>query len=206
MKKIQALALAWALLIALCACGPKPPAQAPEAGSGDQTDYAGLPAPGTDPAKQAPEDFIRPALDVFSWFAVAPLEADMAQVKQAPLETGGEPVDWFRVKDTRLDTYQKLSAYVRNFFDEEITGQLMSNGVYRDIDGYLYNTQGGRGTNITIEGEHFDIIDMNEDTVRFEVAVSYTADSGEPENPKILEFVMKKQNGKWVFTEFPFYL
>ncbi len=153
-----------------------------------------------------PTEVLDPALEAYGWFMLAQLDADPERPKVVQDESTGEEKTWYPVTDQRFQTYADLDAYLRNLFSDEIADELLGYGYYQEFDGQLYDFLGGRGANIFIDHVEYQTVSVTDTQAKYTVSVYYTEDSGEPENPKVLEFICTKVNGKWVFTQFPYYL
>lgn len=192
MKKLLAI-IATALL---CGCGnPMNQTQLPSPSS--STDIT-ISSPTANESIDA-EKVITEAMDVYARFEVSPFELDKNSTQKD--ENGNE---LYKVADENYNTHDKMVAYLKTFFADDIVETLMKNGTYKEYNGYLYAADGGRGTNIFIDKVEYKTVDSSNDKITYQATISYTKDSGE--EPKTLDFVQEKIDGKFVFTKFPFFL
>ncbi|MDO4740196.1 MAG: hypothetical protein Q4A66_05970 [Eubacteriales bacterium] len=147
---------------------------------------------------RTPEEICTAAMEVYSWFALAPLDVDLAQ----PDSTGLR----FRVFDERLNRPELLEAVVREYFCEEIVQMLMGSGVYAEEDGYLYTVPDtARAIDETIVSTEYYLAEETEDTRTYHAAVFYADETGEIASLEEYTFLMKKIDGEWLFTSFWFF-
>lgn len=149
---------------------------------------------------KSPEELIGRAKTAYGWFAMVPLEVEYDLQKEI------DGVIYYKVADDRYDTREKLDEYLHTIFSNDIIkGMWGEYPIYKELDGFLYCTDGGRGQDIFIEDERYDAEEISDDKVVYTVTVTYSPESGEDENPREYEFVMEKIDNNWVFTSFPFY-
>lgn len=184
MKKLLIIMLAAGLLISLNACN-----------NSNNTKSSSI----LEMQEQSPKELIESAMKIYSWFVQVPLEVDYNNKIQ-----DGEK-EWFKVKDEKYNTHKKLDNYLRTIFSSDIVDKLWNYNVYKEINGYLYCLDGGRGANIFIEGVKYDTTSVCENKIVYSVTVTFSKDSGEKENPKVFEFVREKIDESWVFTSFPYF-
>ncbi|MBQ4084986.1 MAG: hypothetical protein IJC54_00245 [Clostridia bacterium] len=147
---------------------------------------------------QTPEQICTAAMEVYSWFALSPLDTDPS----LPDSTGLR----FRVFDDRLQTADQLRAVVREYFSEEITEMLMGSGVYAEEDGYLYTVPGaGRPIDEAIVSTEYYLFEETDSARTYHAAVFYADETGEISTLEEYTLLMEKIDGKWVFTSFWFF-
>lgn len=105
----------------------------------------------------------------------------------------------YRVADPHFDTMQKLQDYVSGYFSDSITQQLLSTGIFTEVDGRLYALDVGMQT--PQKGDmHVQITEKTDSSEHYVLTV------GSGEKAKTYDFVYEKQSdGKWVFTRFQGY-
>lgn len=105
----------------------------------------------------------------------------------------------YRVTDPKLDTWEKLQAYVSGYFSDKITQQLLSVGMYIEYDNKLYALDVGMQT------AHSDQMQA-ELTGQTDTAEHYRLTVRADKQEKTYDFEYAKQeDGKWVFTHFEAY-
>ena len=150
--------------------------------------------------EESPEKVITEAMKVYAWFEVAPLEAD----RSVPIQEANG-VTYYKVRDGRYDTYNELYAYLRSIFSQEISDRLINNGVYHNIEGHLYHSNGGRGADATIQNVSYSLQSSTDRKQQYVVTVSYTQDQNVKNKVKKLTFIRENLDGQWIFTQFPFF-
>lgn len=147
---------------------------------------------------ETPEQICSAAMEVYSWFAMAPLDVDLSM----PDSTGVR----FRVFDERLNTPENLGEVVREYFSEEIAQMLMGSGVYAEEDGFLYTAQeGARSIDETIVSTEYYLAEETDSARTYLAAVFYADETGEIASLEEYTLLMEKIDGKWVFTSFWFF-
>lgn len=146
---------------------------------------------------ESPESVVTAALEVYSWFAMCPLDVDPEQ----PDEQGV----MFRVYDDRLNTREKLETVVRDYFSEEIANALLASGVYSEEGGYLYTGETYRDIDPTIALVEYAVAEQTEDKVWYTATVYYSETEGEITSIDEYTFLRENIDGKWLFTDFWFF-
>ena len=147
---------------------------------------------------ETPEEICLAAMEVYSWFALAPLDVDPT----LPDSTGLR----FRVFDDRLQTPEQLEAVVSEYFSEEITQMLMGSGVYAEEGGYLYTSPSiARPIDETIVSTEYYLAEETDTTRTYHAAVFYSDENGEVASLEEYTLLMEKIDGEWVFTSFWFF-
>lgn len=147
---------------------------------------------------ETPQELCSAAMEVYSWFAMAPLDADPS----LPDSTGAR----YRVYDDRLNTYEKLSSVVHEYFSDEISNMLLGSGVYAEEDGYLYTVlDTARPIDPSIVSTEYYLANETDSEREYNAAVFYADDTGEVASLEEYTLVMEKEDGDWVFTDFWFF-
>lgn len=191
MKRLLNLFILSALIILLSSCG--------KFSSQENLSLNVLPQSSETIDFETTEQLFVNAMKVYGWFEMVPLQVNYDDKKQM------DGKDWFKIKDENYDTHEKLDSYLKTIFASEIVDKLWAKGIYKEIDGYLYSFDSGRGRNIFIKDVKYDVKDITENKITYVATITYYQESGESENPKILEFIREKINDNWLFTQFPFF-
>lgn len=191
MKRLLNLFILSALIILLSSCG--------KFSSQENLSLNVLPQSSETIDFETTEQLFVNAMKVYGWFEMVPLQVNYDDKKQM------DGKDWFKIKDENYDTHEKLDSYLKTIFASEIVDKLWAKGIYKEIDGYLYSFDSGRGRNIFIKDVKYDVKDITENKITYVATIAYYQESGESENPKILEFIREKINDNWIFTQFPFF-
>ena len=150
-----------------------------------------------DVREETAEDVILPAMEMYSWFTISPLDVD-------PELPGGDG-DVFRVADEVLCNYETMIRLLDFTFSPEVVEEMFAYGQYTVIDGSLYGTVGGRAIDPLISGVTYEETHRSADKIVYTVTVNYFGEGENAMEPHVLEFVREPINGLWVFTHFPFF-
>lgn len=128
-----------------------------------------IPTP-EEPAAQTVLDAYTAAAEVYGWFDLASLPYDGDDARQADGQT------YYRVTDARTPTLEALRELTETYFTPELADSLfdMVPDQYRDFDGALYTTGGGRGSNLYLLGTTTAAEQKSED--HWIVTVTFWAD------------------------------
>ena len=147
---------------------------------------------------ETPEEICTAAMEVYSWFAMAPLAVDETKADF----TGTR----YRVLDERLDTREELEAVAEEYFCAEIADMLMGSGVYAEEDGFLYTSpEGARPIDPSIVSTEYYLAEETDAQRTYHAAVFYADETGEIGSLEEYTMLMEKIDGKWVFTSFWFF-
>lgn len=147
--------------------------------------------------EEEPEDIILPAMEMYSWFTISPLDVD-------PEMPGGDG-SVFRVADEMLCSYDTMMRLLDFTFSPELVEEMFAYGRYTVIDGCLYGTAGGRGVDPLISEVIYEETQRSAEKIVYTVTVNYYGEGENAMEPHVLEFVREQINGLWVFTHFPFF-
>lgn len=198
MKRLIPFFLISAILLAGCsgAEADVPPSEAPD-GPASPEEAAGV---------------YEAAARVYDWFDLAPMTVDETDVSW---ENGRA---YYRVAEPdcpQITTLAALAEFAGEYFSPELAASLLSLSPeqYRDFDGVLYASPGGRGTNIYLLDKTVAAERVDED--RWTVTLTFWADleSREPQADGNLHTVAtvgysqavldyEKMDGGWRFTSF----
>ena len=146
---------------------------------------------------ETPEDIILSTMEIFSWFTIWPLDVD-------PELCGGDGNVW-RVADDTLCRYDVMMRLLGHTFSKEIVEEMMAYEVYTIIDGVLYGTSGGRPIDPNIAYVDYEQTESGDDRVVYTATVHYWDEGENGAAPDEFEFVRQQIDGRWVFTQFPFF-
>jgi|GEM_PF-5628534 len=120
-----------------------------------------------------------------------------------------EGMDYYRVEFDDIETMTDLKKYLKKYFSDLIIDEMLNQDIkrYREIDGALYGLNGDRGLNPVMGEEQFAYNESSDTKVRLEVMVEIL---GEDDSETAISyesyfFVYEKLEGKWVFTDFPYF-
>ena len=156
-----------------------------------------------EPTPQPVLEAYRTAQEAYHWFALATLEAHQDE----KVELEGRL--YARVADERFPTMDSLRGYLKTLFSDEVVDALLpiAGEQYVEIDGQLYVSEGGRGTDITKGAVTLSVNWPAEEgamacTVRAEVELLDEETLTTVVGTQIYEFPYQKVGDKWVFTHF----
>ena len=206
MKKYFLTLLILGLSVLLFGCG----ASTKETGSTEtpQTETTETAETDTeDTTAKAPDDgemdaVFNEAYEVYQWFELDKLEVESDENGIVMYEIDGNY--YGKVADSRVSSFAELSDAVHTYFSDEICNQLLTDGLYMEENGVLYQLLADRGGDIT-RGEILSqgVTERTDNSVTYTVTVetydpSVDAVTGSEEIP----FLYENIDGKWVFTRF----
>lgn len=160
-----------------------------------------------DTTAKAPDDgemdaVFNEAYEVYQWFELDKLEVESDENGIVMYEIDGNY--YGKVADSRVSSFAELSDAVHTYFSDEICNQLLTDGLYMEENGVLYQLLADRGGDIT-RGEILSqgVTERTDNSVTYTVTVetydpSVDAVTGSEEIP----FLYENIDGKWVFTRF----
>ena len=160
-----------------------------------------------DTTAKAPDDgemdaVFNEAYEVYQWFELDKLEVESDENGIVMYEIDGNY--YGKVADSRVSSFAELSDAVHTYFSDEICNQLLTDGLYMEENGILYQLLADRGGDIT-RGEILSqgVTERTDNSVTYTVTVetydpSVDAVTGSEEIP----FLYENIDGKWVFTRF----
>ena len=150
------------------------------------------------PQEDTPYELIMEAMEVYSWFAMEPLDVDLSS-------PAAGHANCYLVLDERYRTFDALNEKALGYFSEKIVSLLWSFDTYIIIDGMLYaDAAGGRGINEEIADMSFETVSETDNFIIYKATVFYLSDENEPVSDTF-EFTRELINDRWVFTTFPFF-
>ena len=203
MKKYFLALLILGLSVLLFGCG----ASTKETGSTGTPQTETAETDTEDTTAKAPDDeemdiIFNEAYEVYQWFELDKLEVESDENGIVMYEIGDSL--YGKVADSRISSFAELSDAVHTYFSDEICNQLLSEGLYIEENGVLYQLPADRGSDIT-RGEILSqgVTERTDNAVTYTVTVetydpSVDAVTGSEEIP----FLYENINGKWVFTRF----
>ena len=160
-----------------------------------------------DTTAKAPDDgemdaVFNEAYEVYQWFELDKLEVESDENGIVMYEIDGNY--YGKVADSRVSSFAELSDAVHTYFSDEICNQLLTDGLYMEENGILYQLLADRGGDIT-RGDILSqgVTERTDNSVTYTVTVetydpSVDAVTGSEEIP----FLYENIDGKWVFTRF----
>ncbi|GAA6514951.1 hypothetical protein LQE96_09225 [Phocea massiliensis] len=151
--------------------------------------------PGCNPTPKTPEELVAPAMEAYGWFVTGGLHY---QAEEVWVEGDSSP--WHQVDDSRFPDYQSFYRYLTGIFPQEmVDGTLLAGGNYRELDGKLYTRGNIREKNRFIGGADYALVSET-DSRREIMATAYFVKGAQE-----YLFVQEKVDGKWLFTQFPYF-
>lgn len=145
----------------------------------------------------------RAAREAYNWFDLCTLDGHQDEKK----EQDGRV--YTRVADERFPNMDSFRSYLKTLFSDEVVDNLLPIGgqQYVEIDGGLYVSEGGRGTDITKGTVTLSVIWPQEGegmscTVRAEVEQLDEETLSTVVGSEVYDFPYQKVGEKWVFTQF----
>lgn len=145
------------------------------------------------------QDEILSAMTVYSWFTIAPLDVN----GDVPAPDGGK----YRVLDDELVSAETMQATMAAHFSDDLIDELWAWGSYETVDGQLYGYYPGESPyERPIDPDISEVeyaLTLHTDEARIYTVTVYSLSSDEP---LLFEFIQEKaEDGRWVFTQFPFF-
>lgn len=157
----------------------------------------------TVPSDEMVLEAYRTAREAYNWFDLYALEGHQDEKK----ELNG--MIYARVADERFPNMDSFRSYLKTLFSDEVVDGLLPIGgqQYVEIDGQLYTSEGGRGTDITKGAVTLSVIWPQEGEgvsckVRAEVELLDEETLSTVVGTEAYEFPYQKVGEKWVFTHF----
>ena len=170
--------------------------------SSSETESEGL----GDPAVTSAKTLIESAMEVYSWLALGAMPLSEDSTTSLNPMTGTQET-FQLVNSEHFSNYEEFKSYLENFFSGEIVQKYLEEyQICKDIDGKLWMVPAGRGANIMITDVAFETVEVTEDKAHLTATVYYDEDAQESNNPKVCDFILEKIDGRWIFTQFPYYL
>jgi hypothetical protein len=138
------------------------------------------------------------AREAYGWFVRSSIP-DGDFVDRTDLREG----HYYRVTDSRFDTWETLESYLLSLFDGGIVQNLLP-GAYKEIEGHVYVTSADAGGDMTV-GELTELRVAREGEGRFTVSATYQRmELGHvtPMGSTTYEFPYVWQGDRWAFEAF----
>ena len=119
--------------------------------------------------------------------------------------TGDNETPFYRVKDTKFDTMDKLMKYVGKYFSGDVTEALINVGLYMESDGKLYAVDAAMEMDSpdTVLERHAKVTSHTKDSQDYLVTLTVDTDGdGKADGKQEYRSTYAKQGDKWVFTSF----
>ena len=148
---------------------------------------------------EAQQDDLLAAIEVYSWFALQPLDYDEAF-------PNADGTKW-RVLDERFNTPQLMQDMLSSYFSKEIADSLWNSSVnpYEVIDGFLYTDGEGRGIDGNIGETSIEVTESTDSFVRLVATVEYYEAPEGGQQTEDFEYERKLTGNEWQYTKFPFF-
>ncbi len=145
------------------------------------------------------EDDLLGAMEVYSWFALEPLDVD----ESLPSPDG----TMWRVLDDRFNTKELLLDMLHFYFSEEIVNELWNSSTnpYTEINGYLYTTGEGREMDERIGETEVSVLSKTDSKVELNVLVHYLEPDEYGTTDESFHYTRELKNDEWQYSEFPFF-
>ncbi|MBO4933548.1 MAG: hypothetical protein J5441_00010 [Clostridia bacterium] len=204
MRRLIALIAVLSLFAALCGCGKaaepasSAPASEPESNSGFWVDPSyTVDAEGELP--EVPDGFLRKAMEAYSWFELNLL----GWIYDVPAK---HTENAYLVEDEQFRRYDDFRDYLLGIFSPAIVNELLSRGYYVEEDGYLYTRHFPRGADKAVIDTDFGEGEIVGRKLIYKVDVTFgDMQTLEPIRSETFTFVAEPVNGRFVFTEFPYF-
>lgn len=173
--------------------------------SNEESPQGSAPALG-DPHQTTAEELITRAMEIYGWFALGGMP--LSENSRTLMNPATQREDFYQQVDSPyFSTYAQMKEYLSHYFSADIVKSLVDEyPMFQEVDGILYMIPAGRGADIFVESVAFSTDEVSDTMAKLSATVTYAAESGEKENPKVFSFTYEKINGEWVFTTFPYYL
>lgn len=139
------------------------------------------------------------AEEAYGWFDLSPLPDD-----GETLSVDG--VEYRRVTAPGMGKLEDLRTYLRSVFTSELTERLLTTGdstpLYREIDGVLYVSAGGRAPTPGKGDMEIRVNSADDGSYLVEVNVDLLSEAGEVVGLECWSFPYAFVDGRWVFTDF----
>ncbi len=149
-------------------------------------------------AEDTAREDVLSAMEVYAWFVMSPLDVD----ENVPSPDG----ETYLVLDETLSQVSLMQERLDEYFSADISEALWAWGTYQDVNGWLYGVMPqdspiARPIDPDVADAEFWLSEESE-TRRVYAATVYRLSQDEPET---LRFVREFIDGRWQFTEFPFF-
>lgn len=155
------------------------------------------------PTDEAVLEAYRTAREAYNWFDLCTLEGHQDEKREL------DGMLYARVADERFPNMDSFRSYLKTLFSDEVVDGLLPIGgqQYVEIDGQLYTSEGGRGTDITKGAVTLSVVwppegEVMACTVRAEVELLDEETLSTVIGTEVHEFPYQKVGDKWVFTHF----
>ncbi|WMJ21802.1 DL-endopeptidase inhibitor IseA family protein [Paludicola sp. MB14-C6] len=139
-------------------------------------------------------------LEVYRWFNIS----IMGDGQGKPVIKG--ELTYYPVNNERFPTYESWYQYINSVFSKEMIDHYLSKNYYINIKGQLYGVMADRGGNIFYKSHKYELVSQTENKVELKIIGIYNEGTGEEDYYKEYTTIFEKQNGKWIITQFEFWL
>ena len=155
------------------------------------------------PSEEAAIKAYQAAASAYEYAQIMPLPVDASS---APVVVNG--ADYYKVTDPAFKTLEDFEKLLEASFSDQIIADLLEGDVrvYIDNEGELYALNGGRGTDPSIGKETYTYEKISDTKIILKVSAENLAeDLVTVTDSTVYEFSYELQDGKWVFTTFPYF-
>ena len=205
MKKYYIILTAFCLSLCLFGCDAGTESAESTESTAVQTETSAADTNETE--SQAPSDaemdtVFDKAYEVYQWFELDKLEVESDGNSIVMYEING---DYYgKVVDSRVSSFAELSDAVHTYISDEICNQLLTDGLYMEENGVLYQLLADRGGDIT-RGDILSkgVTGRTDTTVTYTVTVeTYDPYSETVTGSEEIPYLYENIDGQWVFTQF----
>ena len=205
MKKYYILLTAFCLSLFLFGCDAGTESSEPTENTAVQTETSAADTDHTE--SQAPSDAAMDAVfdkayEVYQWFELDKLAVESDENSIVMYEIDGNY--YGKVADSRISSFAELSDAVHTYFSDEICNQLLTDGLYIEENGVLYQLLADRGGDIT-RGDILSkgVTGRTDNSVTYTVTVeTYDPYSETVTGSEEIPYLYENIDGQWVFTRF----
>ncbi len=148
---------------------------------------------------EVPEGFFGKAMEAYSWFELNLL----GWIYDVPAK---HTENAYLVEDEEFRRYDDFRDYLLGIFSPAIVNELLSRGYYIEEDGYLYTRHFPRSADKAVIDTDFGEGEIVGRKLIYKVDVTFgDMQTLEPIRSETFTFVAEPVNGRFVFTEFPYF-
>lgn len=142
------------------------------------------------------------AYEVYQWFELEKLEVETDGNSVVMYEIGDNLCG--KVTDNRVSSFEELSDIAHSYFSDDICHTLLTDGLYFEEDGVLYQILADRGGDIT-RGEILSegVTERTDDAITYTVTVeTYDPATDSVTGSEDIHFIYENIGDQWVFSQF----
>lgn len=145
-------------------------------------------------------DKLDKAMEAYGWFELSTLPVSKESVK-----LNGKTYN--KVTDKRFASYTEFENYILSIFSSIVGNTLLGNGLYAGVNNQLYCVSAARGSNALIGKVTYTETKESNTKIVYTATVKYMKSPGSKtvDHTKTYNFVLEKDEGKWLFTTFDYF-